>query len=287
MWKLNLISLDISQQVSAALVQLPAKEFVRLPLFAYQITGNPHAFDENGNGGHLFLQMLSALSQPKEQTFDRLEKIEQRHGLLAEFNLLKDDIMNYAAIRGLRAFDSQNQENPMWQQACRAKVSWNVPLKEILRMGTICSYQNDKVLVVENSGVYSILLELLPDVSIVCSSGQFTFAIWQLLRKLVRTDTQLYYCGDLDPEGLAMAQRLKSAFGDQIQWICMNLNHFNLAKTTTKLSENRFKQLRMITDPALSKIAEAIQVEEKVAYQEGFLSHLIDEVEWLFWHDQR
>lgn len=66
-----------------------------------------------------------------------MEKAEKDHGLLAEFQLLKDDIKNYAAIYGLTADLTKGQENQMWRQACHEQVSWNVPLKEILRQTAI------------------------------------------------------------------------------------------------------------------------------------------------------
>lgn len=281
-WKLEMSDLTVFQQVAAALKQLPTTDFVRLPVFAYQVTGDPHALDESKKGGQLFLQLLAALSEQEKEKFAGLEKAERRNGLLAEFHLLKDDIMNYAAIRGLRALNLQGEENQLWYQACLEGISWNVPLKEILRMETIYPYQTDKVVVVENSGVYSILVDLLPEVPIICSSGQFTFAIWQLLRKLVKGGSQLYYSGDLDPEGLGMAQKLKDVFGSQIDWIGMDLHNFQLAKSEINLSANRLNKLHMITDPALLKIAGTIRLEKKVAYQEGFLAQLVDEVDWKF-----
>lgn len=138
------------------------------------------------------------------------------------------------------------------------------------------------MLVVENSGIYSILVELLPEVSIVCSSGQFTFAIWQLLRKLTATGTQLYYSGDLDPEGLGMAQKLKKAFGKQLRFIGMSLSLLQREETQEDLSEKRIKQLRLLKDPQLTQLGEEIRKTKTIAYQEGFLQELIQEVQWEF-----
>lgn len=281
-WKKELPDMIIFEQVSVALQCLPKNEFVRLPVFAYKITGSPHTFDEIKDGGQLFLQMLIAMSSQMSEGLAELEKTEQRHGLLNEFYLLKDDIMNYAAIRGLTALDSEKRENQMWRQACIEGVSWNVPLKEILRMSLVRPYAGKKVLVVENSGVYSILVELLPEVPILCSSGQFTFAVWQLLRKLALTGTTIYYSGDLDPEGLGMAQKLKNAFGSQLQFLGMEQQYFQIAKTEIPLSASRLKKLKSLKEDQLMELGALIHEEKQVAYQEGFLQELIIEVKQEF-----
>lgn len=275
---LPLPNLTIFKQVSAALQHLPENEFMRLPVFAYEVTGFPHAFDENRDGGQRFLQLLTAMSNQTSESLAELEKAEQRHGLLNEFHLLKDDIMNYAAIRGLTALDLDGIENQMWRQACIEGVSWNVPLKEILRMPRICPAVGNQGLVVENSGIYSILVVLLPKVPIICSSGQFAFAIWQLLRKLVAGGTTIYYSGDLDPEGLGMAQKLKNTFKDQVQFLGMELGNFHLAKTDTHLSDSRLKKLQSFEDEQLAELGELIRSEKQVAYQEGFLQELMEDI---------
>ncbi|MGC6768958.1 TIGR02679 domain-containing protein [Enterococcus sp. LJL51] len=281
-WKKQLPNLIIFEQVSVGLQCLPKKEFVRLPVFAYKVTGNPHAFDENTEGGQLLLQMLAALSNQEPNSLTELEKTEQRHGLLNEFHLLKDDIMNYAAIRGLAAQDFEKRENQMWRQACIEGISWNVPLKEILRTAVIRPYVGEKVLVVENSGIYSILVELLPKVPILCSSGHFTFAIWQLLRKLADTGTIIYYSGDLDPEGLGMAQKLKNTFGSQLQFLGMEQRNFQIAKTKVALSSSRLKKLQALENYQLAELGKLIDESKQVAYQEGFLQELIKEIECEF-----
>ena len=272
--------LEVFLKVANGVAHLPKETFLRLPVFAYQVTGNPHYFDESQVGGQMLLQLLTALSQRTEIELAQLEKSEQHHGLLAEFHLLKDDIKNYAALRGITAFEN-GTENVMWQAACCDRISWNVPLREILRMDKLRPSSGNRVLVVENSSIYSILLDLLPEVSIVCSSGQFTFAIWQLLRKLVATGSTLYYCGDIDPEGLLMAQKLKNTFGEKVQWLSLEPRNFEKSKTQQTISKRRLKQLQQLTDLKLKQLADLV-TNGYVAYQEGFLKELVEDAEYLF-----
>lgn len=263
------------RQVSKALKNLP-KEYTRMPVFAYQQTGDAHSYDEGRAAGQLLIQMLETLSKPPAIAAP-LARTEIKHQLLADFCLLRDDIMNDVAIRGLES-KIDGRINQMWKQGCLESCSWNVPLKEILRMDEIYPHNGEKVLVVENSGVYSILVDLLPDLPIICSSGQFTYAVWQLLRKLQQSNSQLYYVGDLDPEGLVMAQRLLEVFPDNVKLIAMNHGNFCLAAQPSEITASRLKQLRVIKEPALKKVANLIIETEKVAYQEGFIGELLEEL---------
>lgn len=267
--------LTIFIQVSHALQGLP-KEYMRMPVFAYQQTGDAHAFDEGKQAGQLLLQMLANLSETAPMP-DSLAPTERKHQLLAEFYLLRDDSKNAVSARGLVATRA-GAKNEMWWQSCLEDCSWNIPLREILRMEDIYPFSGSQVLVVENSGVYSILLDYFPQLPIVCSSGQFTYAVWQLLRKLVQSGNQLYYVGDLDPEGLVMAQRLLKLFPEQAQIIGMNVPNYQRAVTHEKISQQRLKQLRLITEPTLKQVADKINESSRIALQEGFIEPLIQEV---------
>lgn len=267
---------DAFEKVSKAWHQLP-KTYTYLPFFAYQLTGDAHAFDESTFAGRLLLQLFAATT--KEPIFDQqLARIEEKNALLNEFFLLKDDIHNFVAIRGLVA-KKHGQVSTMWHQAWLEKTAWNAPLKEILQMDQIYSVSHQSVLIIENSAVYSVLLELLPDVAMICSSGQFTYAVWQLLRKLVASGTHLYYSGDLDPEGLLMAQKLIEMFPKQVSTIGMTLESYQVGKKIEPLLSTQLQQLKKIQIKELKEIAEEMAVTHKKAYQEGFIDLIVMEVE--------
>lgn len=258
--------------VAKSLENLPT-EYTRIPVFAYEQTGDPHAFDDNRQTGILFLQMLHALSKTPEAARD-ISAVEEKNQILNEFFLLRDDIMNNVAVQGLIA-KNKGMLNEMWHQACLQECSWNVPLKEILQMDTIQAFQSNKVVIVENSSVYSILIELFPHTPMVCSSGQFTYAVWQLLNKLESSNTDMYYVGDLDPEGIVMAQTLIKRFPQHLHTLGMNLKNFQIAARSAEISEQRLKKLRVITNPKLLELANEITKTRQVAMQEGFLNELI------------
>lgn len=270
--------LTVFQIVQAGLEQLP-KTYTRMPVYAYDVTKNPHAFDEGQPAGRLLLQMLAGISGLQ---FSELTTIEEKNQLLNHFYLLKDDSKNAVAIRGLQATVG-GRPHRLWQAACDEHCSWNVPLKEILKVDIIKPAKGKQVLVVENSGVYSILLEQLPDLAIVCSSGQFTYAVIVLLRKLVESQTTLLYVGDMDPEGLVMAQKLLNLSPQYGRIVGMNEKNYHQFKTETDADLSiRLKQLRQIKDGNLKRIAQEIIDTRKIASQEGFIPELIEEVQLFF-----
>lgn len=270
-------SIKCFEQVKLAMDQLP-KEYTRLPVFSYKITGDAHAFDIEKPAGRLLLQILSGQLKTDVVMLDNFSEVEMKNYILNEFFLLRDDINNYVTIRGLVGF-KDNDLSQMWHHACLENCSWNVPLKEILRMDEIKPMNKQPVLIVENSGIYSILIDHFPDVPMVCSSGQFSYAVWQLLRKFEAVHQPFLYVGDMDPEGLLMAQKLLNTFPEIASTIGMTVINYHVAKKSIVLSDSRIKKLKGVTDPVLHSVAEEISKTGEVAYQEGFLEVLIEQIE--------
>lgn len=178
--------LSVFRKVAHALNQLP-DNFTRMPVFAYQVTGNPHAFDQTEPAGVLLLEVLESMAGDMGKTGD-YSRTEKENDLLTHFHLLRDDIMNFVAVSGIVAKDDRGI-NLMWAEACRRRSSWNVPLKELLAAVSITPYWGNEVLMIENSGIYSIILDKYPEVPIICTNGQFRYAVWVLLRKLAAAGT--------------------------------------------------------------------------------------------------
>lgn len=271
----------VFETVSTALKNLP-DDYERLPMFSFQITGNPHYFDEGNAGGELLLQMFDVLST-KEESDDILSKTELKHQLLAKHQLLRDDHMNNVSARGLNAY-REGKQNLMWKEASLADVSWNIPLKEILRVDEIHAAQGKNVLVVENAVIYSILVDYFPKLPIICSSGQIHYAVWATLRKLVESDHVLYYVGDMDPAGLVIAQNLLNVFPDNVKTIAMNLKNFKSGSSDIHVRKEQLQQLRIVKEDNIREVANEILNTNKVAYQEGFLEELIHEIKIAFNH---
>lgn len=265
--------------VKKALDYLP-DSYTRIPVFAYQMTGDPHRFDDNRPTGQLLLQMLMVRAKDTI-VLENLSQTEQKNEIYAQFYLLRDDIMNFVALNGLIAY-RDGKADLMWQAACQSRHAWNAPLKELLSVEKIAPYYGNQVLVVENSGVYSILLDQFPTLPIICSNGQFRYAVWTILRKLVNSGVTLYYSGDMDPEGLVMADTVAAAFPGNVHFAAMNLKGLQKAKNKGALSETRLKKISTLRNNELQQLANVITRDRVVAYQEAFIEDLIVGIEaWL------
>lgn len=74
------------------------------------------------------------------------------------------------------------------------------------------------VFIVENEMVFSYLIDNLPDknCTLLCTSGQLRFVSQKLLSLILENGTDVYYSGDIDPDGMGIADRLWMKFGDRI-----------------------------------------------------------------------
>lgn len=263
------------KQVAKALDRLP-KSYTKIPLFAYEITGNPHAFDSDRFSGQLLLTMLSNLDDGSSGEF--LTKVEREQAIYGRVYLLKDDIMNFVAISGLLASDRQG-EKELWRSACEEGLVWNVPVKHLLSVAQVYPKLGKTIFLIENSGVFSIVSDIYPELPLVCTNGQFRYAVWLLLELLLKEgDLRLAYSGDLDPEGLLMADKLKQRYGQRVTFLGMTRQLYRQHKQLVPISEQRLKKLNKLIDSDLKEISLEMILAKKAVYQEGILPNLLAEI---------
>jgi uncharacterized protein (TIGR02679 family) len=256
--------------VARALDMLPGT-CLRLPIFASQVTGSPHGLDFDQEAGRLFLQALAYL---KGETVPR--EADERTSLLYEFNILRDDILNFATACGLTAYDSQGQEIAYWRSAAESLAPLNLPFREIIRAHKIRPLQDSSpVYIVENSGVFSALLDSLQKCGqktpLLALHGQLKAASWALLDKLAESGAAFLYSGDCDPEGLGIANRLLQKYPNARLWH-MSAEEYRAA--SQPLPEERLKKLPEKLHPQLQPVAAAMRENKKVLYQESLLQEM-------------
>ncbi|MDQ0230284.1 DUF2399 domain-containing protein [Metabacillus malikii] len=204
------------KNIYKTIMLLPLKTKIRLPVLAEKIAGDPHYFDKETK----FITALQILKSKKDNTpYSNDTSIEAVNELLYEYGILKDDLQNFVTCSGLLA--KNNGENVRsWDYLYDENSVHNVPLRELIKYDRIYPKKGKCVFIVENSGVFSSILDMhkgepLP---IVCTHGQFKLAALQLIEKLCNENVAIYYAGDYDPEGLQMAQRLKMKYGQSIHF---------------------------------------------------------------------
>ncbi|MGF7186535.1 uncharacterized protein (TIGR02679 family) [Desulfitispora alkaliphila] len=264
---------DYVKHLSKAMSELPC-DYERLPVFSQRITHNPHAFDLKNNLGKLLLHVLN-VHGGNQSAPSLLSDGEMVNNLLQHYYLLRDDITNYVSCANIVA-ETKDGIHPMWKAAAETKSVMNVPLREILDVSI--AYPKDKnnkrVWIVENSGVFSSLLDAVPHAPLLCTHGQFKLAALKLLDILTLSDCLIYYAGDFDPEGLAMAARIKERYPSNSTLWRMDLGSYNSSKPSVSLEPERINKLNSIELPQLLPIADEMKKIRKAGYQEALLKEM-------------
>ncbi|SHE92950.1 TIGR02679 family protein [Atopostipes suicloacalis DSM 15692] len=253
---------------------------IRLPVFAQQMTKNPHGFDRNQKLGKLLVHLLAV---EKAQSFNEPVKVPTTNEgiteLLFEYNVLRDDITNYVSVANILAY-TEGHKKKVWEAAYQSHSVLNVPIRELVDVQKLYPASSmNEVWIVENSGVFSSLLDKIADVPLICTHGQFTLAVWRCLDLLVKQDCTLYYSGDFDPEGIGMANRLLRRYPHHVQLWKMDVRSYekSLSKEE-KISSQRLSQFSNINHSELKEIKNQVLKLQVPGYQEALLDEMIEEL---------
>ncbi|MBC6308957.1 DUF2399 domain-containing protein [Listeria sp. FSL L7-1582] len=259
--------------LNEAMLMLPDVP-MRLPVFAQKVTGNPHAFDLHGELGGLLYRILLVKS---DDVAYGISDTERKNQVLLENNIIRDDIMNFVTVNGLLG-ERDGKVHPMWRAAVDEDVPWNVPAKHLLEIDAAYPANGDSVWLIENSSIYSALLDVFPDLPAICTHGQFRFATWLLLKRMSPGNVMFYYAGDFDPEGLLMAETLLQRFGDQAQVFAMNVELYEESNPAGVITESSMKKLDGVRSDALLDLKRAILEKGKAGYQESIFDAMVEEI---------
>jgi uncharacterized protein (TIGR02679 family) len=260
-----------------AVSQLPLDETKRLPVFAEEITGNPHAFDKESK---LVTALQLIRSTELNIEFENVKVTEEETELLYEFGILRDDLLNFVTVHGLLA-ERNGEVVKSWFYSCEEKMVRNVPLREIQTISKIYPQTGKSVFVVENSGVCSSILDKksnsLP-IPIVCTHGQVKLAGLLLIQKLVESGCKIYYSGDFDPEGISIAYRLRSKYGNKVHYWRYSVGDYQQALSTVDITE-RVQMLQSIDDEDLEPLINELYKVKKAGYQEKLINSICKDIE--------
>ncbi|GLB61455.1 TIGR02679 family protein [Cytobacillus sp. NCCP-133] len=247
----------------------------RYPFFSQRVSGNPHAFDLSSQTGKVWIHLLHIMSGGEGKLPGQTEAINE---LLLSFNLLRDDISNFVTAANLIGYASEGP-HPVWECALASQSVLNIPLRELLKLETVKTADPAKaVFVVENSGVFSAIIDEVPSVPLICTHGQFKLAGLRLMDFLVNSGHTLYYSGDFDPEGLAMALRFKVRYGERGQLWRMTAEDYAASSPIADLGDREGK-LSALHGTILEDLAMIIRKNKKVGYQEGILTGMIKDIQ--------
>lgn len=263
--------LKVLEEVMTALDFLPVKvqEIKYLAVFAAEITGDPHYFDEGTTGGSLLRYAVRwyAGEAAGKEIFPAVQK--QKEYLKA--GILKDDISNYTVACGVRAWKHGGQIHPGMEGFYLEHESVQISLAAAALWERAKCIKNC-IYVVENPSVYGILsAQNNGGYACMCMNGQPKLASILVLELLVKSETVIYYAGDFDPEGLWIAQRLKDYFGENLKLWLMDEKSYESSNPVKPVTETRLKILERITDEELRKTAERMKKKRMAGYQENLV----------------
>ncbi|MDO4260602.1 MAG: TIGR02679 domain-containing protein [Eubacteriales bacterium] len=293
--------------VLQAIERLPAfcgGEKELLPVFAARITGDPHFFD----GGRTAERLLTSFLQRQTgERGEELSRTEYKNRLFYEAGVLRDDLSNDVLAYGVRAWRRDGSLHLGIEGFYQAHEPVKLTLRTLGGLGKIraggrrsesCAGDGsaedgksaggdrnagsgkstdgdrsaygarDRVYVVENPAVFSVLVEKHPDWTVLCGNGQLKLVVLVLMDQLAG-DSDFFYMGDFDPEGLLIAQRLKQRYPACLELWNYKVSWYESYCSEVLLSDARLRKLDRIRLPELREMAEAMRRKRRAAYQEA------------------
>ncbi|WP_121640175.1 TIGR02679 family protein [Virgibacillus sp. Bac330] len=264
------------KQVAKAREQLPSTP-ERLPMFSQRITADPHAFDIHTDLGKLLLEVLTFYhpTWPNNEVPQTTESINE---LLRMYGIYRDDLLNFVTCSGLQAQTKEGMLHPVWQAAVEMNSVQNVPLRELLSIDRIFPASGKHVWVVENSGVCSALLDVLPSTPIISTNGQFKLAAWIVFDLLAKEDCIIHYASDFDPEGVGMAERLLHRYAPQLRLWQMDVAAYHKSNPMKPIDKERLKKLERMEHTTLLPLVKEMKRMKKAGYQEALVKDMIQDI---------
>lgn len=240
-----------------------------ISIFASYHTKNPHAFDKNTFAYYL---MMHGIVYFLKVDFPKTN-LEQNE-ILYRAGLYQDGISNYCSVARLQAFNENNQPHLGWTGFYDSYEALNVNMDNLLHIHFITCC--DRVYIVENPSVFQALLkkikkEKIEKIGLVCTNGQLNYSAYLLLDILVNSNIEIYYSGDMDPEGLLIADKIKQRYPSIKLW-CYDVGQYEISKSKEQATDQRMHMLDALKDETLIRIGKCIsENKNRVGYQENMI----------------
>lgn len=112
-------------------------------------------------------------------------------------------------------------------------------------------------------------------IPIVCTYGQINLAGLVLLDLINQSIQTIYYSGDCDPEGILIADKLKSRYNDKLKFIGFDKQTYIKNISKVQISEERLKKLNKVKNEELKELAKLIEENKKASYEELNINNII------------
>lgn len=241
--------------VVAALARMPLDPTVPQSEFANTCSGDPHAFDRRRISGRLLRAALRHLMGQGEGA-----PIERENARLLTAGIEPSELNSNVTVHNFMV-DGRPQTGAFpasyWLSLSDATIGTKV------------------VVAMENSGAYErIRRRYLPEwVAVACLSGQHKYGTIKFLELCRDKGIRLLYSGDLDPEGLVIAQNCVTRAPGLFEPVGYDCEIYRrlAGKRQEKISQRRLAQLSRLTHPTLVSIGEEMLKTKTPVYQEDLV----------------
>ena len=248
---------------------------IAIPIFAAQVSGNPHFFDSGTLPEKLLILFIKDYFQIVYSSRERI--LEEKKQLLYDSGLLRDDLSNYTLTYGIMAEDFQGESHKGIQGFGERKEPVQLTLLTVSRLAKAYPQVGRRVYIVENPTVFAALTEAFQDITLICGNGQIRLATLALL-DLFAEDIEFWYAGDFDPEGLLIAQRLRKRYGKRLRFWNYKKYYYESHLSNERLDVHRQKKLERIDEEELFEIRDAMYKHECAVYQELMIQEYLNEL---------
>ena len=107
----------------------------------------------------------------------------------------------------------------------------------------------------------------------VCTYGQVKLAGIILLDLLVKAGFKIYYSGDIDPEGMHIADKLKNRYGENLEFFGFDEETYFRNIADVKISSERLNKLKTIEN--LKDLCWNVEKNKKTAYEESNIENIV------------
>lgn len=269
--------------VGKALAVLPGQRggHELLAVFAATVTGDPHAFDAGEPAGAL---LECALGERFGPPAEGLRASEARALLLDRAGLGVDQVSSTVLVAHLASATLEGRPHPLVAAMTACGGAWAVTLGEVRQWGSASAHRG-RAYVVENPPVFEWLLRRLGRetagwrTTLICTGGFLSAAAVCLLDLLAAKGTELWYGGDFDRNGLAIASWLAGRYPEQFRPWRMGPEDYQaaVAHGGRALPEKDEAYLLGLAGP-LAATARAVASGGQAAFQEQLVAQLCEDM---------
>lgn len=264
---------NMLSHVLNAINKYPKGRLVAIPIFATEVTKDPHYFDYGTTAFSLLAHGFCFLSDAEYP-----QNAEEFQNLFITFGLVKDLVSNQILVFKISAFVNNNIHKGIEHfSECNEVLS--LTLKNINLYDSF-AVKNKILYVFENPSVFSAVTDKLngKDVSLICTGGNIKMSAIAFLDKAVENCDHIYYSGDFDPEGFKIADDLKKRYGNKIIFWRMGTKDYSEAISNVPISDERLRKLDSLKDTDLISVADVMRKEKLAGYQERLIELYLEDL---------